>query len=314
MLLKLRLKIRNFIKKHKNKIIIILVIWAVVIVINYILGQQKDPIVLNTTYSPHEVLLKSDKEVPDTLQTKIEDLIDDYINKCTNKDFSGAFALLTDDCKKNVFDDSLDNFQRYAEEIFQTKKRYSIQNYSNYGDYYIYNVKILDDILATGLTNQTYAYYEEKMAIKENGDNLQLCVNDYMGYDELKKTGEDEYLKIRIEERIKYYNYETYVVRITNKTDKVAVLYDHIAGNEISGIVAEEGRSPSIVSENIILQPNETKTVRLTFQKFYDESNQMSQISFNKIRIMTDQYTGNEIEEEEQINKAEKIYSISVSL
>lgn len=311
MLLKWRLRIRNFIKKHRSKIIIILIIWAIILVINYLLGHKNNEVVLNTTYTPHEVLLKSDTKVPEKSQNKIEDLIDDYINKCNNKDFSGAFALLTDDCKKNAFEDSIEKFTEYAQELFPNKKRYSIQNYSNYGGYYIYNLKIIDDIITTGLTNQEYAYYEEKIAIKENGDNMQLCVNDYMGYEELKKTGEDDYLKIRIEDKIQYYTYETYTVKITNKTDKYAVLYNQTTGNEIHGLVAEENRTPSIVSEDIILGPNETKTFKLTFQKFYDETSKMSQITFNKIRLM-DQYIGARLTEEEQINNSYKVYSIAI--
>ncbi len=311
MFLKLRLKVRNFIKKHKNTILIIIVIWAIILAINFFLGLRKDEITLNTTYTPHEVLLKSDFEVPEKLQNPIEDLIDSYVNKCNEKDFSGAYALLTDDCKKNVFGDSEEKFKEYAEGIFPHKKRYSIQDYSNYGEYYIYSLKLIDDIITTGLTNQEYAYYEEKIAIKQNGDNLQLCVNDYMGYQELKNVAEDENLKIRVENKIQYYNYETYEIRITNKTDKIALLYDAVVGNEIYGVVGEENRNPSIVSSTVILDPNETRTFYLTFDKFYDSDIQITGLIFDKVRIMNE-YTGKEETEEEEISEADKIYSITM--
>ena len=251
--------------------------------------------------------------MPDDLKSPIDDLIYDYVNKCNNKDFSGAFALLTDDCKKNVFGDSEDKFKEYAESVFPNKKRYSIQSYSNYGGYYIYNIKIIDDILVTGLTNQEYAYYEEKIAIKQNGDKLQLCVNDYMGYDDLKKIAEDDYLKIRVENRIKYYGIEIYSVKITNKTDKQAVLFDNIVGNEIFLAVGDENRVTSQVSSTIILQPGETRTFKLTFSKYYDEESAVSELIFDKIRIMSN-YTGEEETEEEQTSKSERVYSISISL
>lgn len=313
MLLKWRLQIRNFFKKHKTKIFFVLIVWVVILVINYMLGHKKEVPTLNTTYTPHDVLLKSDYDVPEKLQNPIEDLIDDYINKCNNKDFSGAFELLADDCKRNVFEDSEEQFIKYASSIFKTKKRYSIQNYSNYGKKYIYNLKIIDDIIKTGLTGQEYAYYEEKIAIKENGDKLQLCVNDYMDYEELKKVAEDDNIKIRIEDRITYYEHETYTVRITNKTNKYLVLYDSLVGNELYLEIGNENRMPSKVSSTIALIPGETKTFQITFSKYYDEQTKDSGITFNKIRIM-ENYTGKEKSEEEELNKSEKTYSMGVPI
>ncbi len=314
MLLKWRLKIRNFFKKYKRVIFIVAIVWLIIIAINYLLGHKKEEKTLNTTYNPHEVLLTSETDVPEKLKTPIEDTIDDYVNKCNNKDYSGAFELLTADCKTHVFGDSLDNFTTYASSIFSNKKRYSIQNYSNYGQAYIYNIKLIDDIITTGLTNQSYAYYEEKMAIKEENGQIKLNVNDYMGYSELKRVAEDDYLKIRIESKEEFYSMEIYSIKITNKTDNKVVLYDGIVGNELSLVSENDERNPINVKEAIILDPGETKTFEVTFNKYYDESTKASDIAFNKVRIMTSQYTGTEQTEEDELSKAEKTYSITVSL
>lgn len=308
MFLKWRLKIRNFFKKYKRVIFIVLIVWLVIIAINFFLGRRSETPMLNTTYNPHEVVLTSDTEVPEKLQTPIEDTIDDYINKCNNKDYSGAFELLTTDCKIHVFGDSLDNFTTYASSVFPNKKRYSIQNYSNFGQAYIYNVKLIDDIIATGLTNQSYAYYEEKFAVKEEDGKIKLNVNDYMGFNDLKKVAEDDYLKIRVENKEEFYSFEIYSVKITNKTDKKIVLYDGIVGNELSLISGQDERNPINVKDTITLEPGETRTFEITFNKYYDESTKASEIAFNKIRIMTEQYTGTEETEEEELSKAERTY------
>lgn len=314
MFLELRLKIRKFFEKHKNKIILIAIIWIIILLINYFLSKRTPEVTLNTTYTPHEVVLDSDVEVPEKLQSPIEELIDDYVTKCNNKDFNGAYNLLTDDCKKYAFGDSLDEFTKYVEGIFNTSnKRYSIQDYSNYGEYYIYNIKIIDNIIATGLTGQEYAYYEEKIAIKDDGNTLKMSVNNYMEYDEPKKIAEDDNLKIRVETRLKYYQSEIYTVRITNKTDKIILLYDSVAGNEISLMVGENARNPIKVNSSIVLNPGETRTFKITFSKYYDEENKSSELNFNKVRIMTE-YTGQEETEEELLNKSEKEYSIGVTL
>lgn len=313
MFLKWRLKIRNFFKKYRKVILIVIVVWAVIIAINYYLKNKKEPEVLNTTYTPHEVLLKSDTEVPEKLQTPIEDLIDNYVNKCNSKDYTGAFNLLTEECKTYVFNDSLDNYKEYVDEVFDNEKRYSIQDYSNYGEYYIYNIKIIDNIIKTGLTNQTYAYYEEKIAIKQDGNTLKMSVDDYMDHEDLKKIAEDDYLKIRIESRENYYNSQLYTIRITNKTEKEVVLYDGIASNELAIESENDSRDASTVSATMALEPGETKTFKVRFAKYYDEKTKSTNITFNKVRIMNE-YTGKEQTEEEELNKAEKSYSISIPI
>lgn len=314
MFLKLRLQVRNFFKKHKNKIFIVIVIWVAILIINYLLGHQNQPQVLNTTYAPHNVVLLSDTEVPEKLQNPIEDLIDDYINKCNNKDYKGAYELLADGCKAHAFNNSLEEFTTYASSIFPEKKRYSIQNYSNIGDHYIYNLKLINDIITTGLTDESYAYYEEKIAIKQENNTLKLYVNDYMDSKELKNVAEDDYLKIRIESKEQYYDHETYTIRVTNKTDKNAVIFDGVVGKEIYLVSGTDQRAPSVVDRTLILIPGETKTVKVTFAKYYDESIPADHIIFNKIRIMSNEYTGNEETEEEQLNKAERVYSVNVPI
>lgn len=313
MFLKLRLKVRNFFKKNKNKIFIVLVIWIIILAINYLLGHQKQKVVLNTTYAPHNVVLLSDSKVPENLQNPIEDLIDDYVNKCNNKDYKAAYELLTEECKTHAFNNSLEKFTKYIDSIFAQEKRYSIQNYSNIGEQYIYNLKLINDIITTGLTDESYAYYEEKIAIKKENGQLKLSVNDYMGSKELKNVAEDDYLKIRIESKEQYYDHEIYTVKATNKSDKTAIIFDGLAGEEIYLVSETDRRALFNADTSLVLIPGETKTAKITFSKYYDETIPAEQIIFNKIRLISD-YTGNETTEEEQLNKAERIYSINVQV
>lgn len=314
MFLKWRLMIRNFFKKYRKIILIVIVVWLIIIAINQYLKYKVEPEVLNTTYEPHSVVVNSDEKVPEKMYSPIENLINDYVNKCTSKDYSGTFAMLTDECKTYVFNDSEDEFKKYAEAIFNNEKRYSIQNYSNYGGYYIYNIKIIDDIIKTGLTNQTYAYYEEKIGIKKVDDTLKISINDYLGHDELKKLAEDDYLKIRIESRENYYSSQLYTIKITNKTEKQVILYDRITSDELTIESENDSRDVTSVSSEIELAPGETKTFKVRFAKYYDEKNKATNITFGKIRIMGDAYTGEETTEEEELSKAEKKYSISIPI
>lgn len=313
MFTELRLKIRKFYRKYKNIIITVLVIWAIIFVINRILSRQPKENKLQTTVDTHTEVLKSDYKVPDKLKEPIENAFYDYVLNCNLKQYDKAYALLAEECKANVFDNDIENFKVYVDSVFNKQKRYSIQDYSNYGGFYIYNIKLIDDIITTGLTNTEYAYYEEKVALRENGDKIEMFVDNYLGTDELKRVAEDDNAKIRVESRVKFYSYEIYTIRITNKTDKDLVLYDGIIGNELFFEVGEENRTPFNVDRTMSLIPYETKTFQVTLGKFYDESAKVSAISFNKVRIM-DNYTGEELTEEEETSKASKLYSISIPL
>ena len=103
-------------------------------------------------------------------------------------------------------------------------------------------------------------------------------------------------------------------VKITNQTEKDMVLYDGIMENEISIVSGDDSRIPSSISSFIYLIPGETRTFKLEFNKYYDETNKIEKIGFNKIRIMNDDYTGKEKTEEEEASKAEKVYGMEIPL
>ena len=76
MFVKWRLKIRKFIKQNQKIILIVLIAWAIIIAINFMLGHRQEKEVLNTTYTPHNVVLTSTTKVPEKLEQPIENLIE----------------------------------------------------------------------------------------------------------------------------------------------------------------------------------------------------------------------------------------------
>jgi len=90
-------------------------------------------------------------------------------------------------------------------------------------------------------------------------------------------------------------------------------MYDSLVGDEIFLETGSENIMPSKINATMVLEPNETRTFEITFQKYFDEQTEDNYINFNKIRIMNN-YTGEEQSEEEEINKSDKIYSIGVPL
>ena len=91
-----RRSIINFFKKHGRKIIIVLIIWIIILVINYFVGKMEPELKIDTNYRPHKPIM-GDESVPEKLQTPIEQLIGSFIEKCNNKDYDGTINQKTID-------------------------------------------------------------------------------------------------------------------------------------------------------------------------------------------------------------------------
>lgn len=229
--LDLRLKVRNFFKKYKKLLIIIIIVWAIIIAINYFLKQLNENQKPTTTYEPNKAVM-DDSEVPKALQEPINNLIGEFVGYCNDKNYETAYSMIDADCKEISYP-TIDNFKAYVDNIYTTKKIYNIQNFSNVDNNYIYNVRILDDIMATGTNGNGYLYYEEKFVLKDTDQGLKLSIGGFIEKKDLNISTEDEYLKIEIPYKIVEYDTETYVVKITNRTQNPIVLLDDSISNEI---------------------------------------------------------------------------------
>lgn len=306
-----RLKIGRFFRNHKKTILIILIIWIVVLAINAFLKNYKPEDSLDATYKPHQSIIGSEQKVPQKMQEPINELIDTYFNYCQNKEYENAYNMLTDACKQ-VYFNTLDTFKEYVDVVFNEEKTYYIQNYSNYGDYYIYQVKIFENLMKTGLTGKDeVSFYEEKISIHEEDGTLKLGIRQYIKTDVMDDIYEDDYLKIWIEKRDVFYEQETYTVKIKNKSEYIAVLADGYENYEALLIVGSTTRDTSSDNLSMVIQPGETETYNINFVKFYDETYLSTGMIFNTVRILKT-YTGLEISRDYELKNAERLYSIQI--
>ena len=267
----LKLKIMRFFRKHKKTIGIALFIWVLIIVVNYFLIFYKFPLEIKTTYKPNVPVMGGDS-VPKALYDPIEELINEYITYCNNKDYESAYNMLSYSCKDELYP-TIEKFSEYVNRIFSTKKIYNIQNYSNEKNLYIYRVRILDDILATGMTGkEKLDYYEEKFVIKKVGDNLELAIGEFVSNDTVDQVYEDEYMKISILDKNVLYDKEIYTVKIMSRSEFVTVLADFTNEYEIVLDLENDKRNFSYKdSTPIVIMPYETKEFKFEFVKYFDE-------------------------------------------
>lgn len=316
-------KVLEFLKKYK-KIVIVLLIWLVIIIINFFIGKKNiNKNDMTNTYQPHESIMNSSVKVPDNLQPKIEQLIGEYVEYCNNKEYEKAYNLLTEECKKELYP-TLEDFTLHIKSIFDQYKVYSMQNYSNDKNLYIYRVTFFNDILSNGISrdNKDTQYDEEKFVIKNNNGNLSLSIGGFISEETLNKLYEDDNMRVYIEKRILKYDTEEYILKIANKSQYILYLSDYIHASDIqielpSGgtrnfYVSDDMKNNGYIQTDMYIYSQQIREYRLIFNKFYDESKDTKSINFNSIKLLTKIIDYDEMTQDSEY--VEAIYNTKIKL
>lgn len=311
----LRLKVRHFFRNHYKAIIIVITVFLVLVIINRFLISRRYNGEPKTTYNPNVPVLDSEEaSVPKEVVNEFDKFIEDYVGYCNNRNYVKAWNLISEDCRKNYFVNDYNEFVKYVKQKFDgNTKRYAVQNYSNIDGQYIYNVKIFDDYLASGLTNQRFTFQEEKFVIKYDKDNKLVCsVGNYMNSNKVQYMYSNDYLRVEVTEKIEKYSFIIYKMNFINRTNKTIVIKDGLAdGVEVGLVISGEVR-PTTENVAIVLQPGETKQVSLSFEKFYDSKKQPEGILLSSVRVM-ENYTGNPEKAEAEIENAVDKFSATIA-
>lgn len=292
-----RLKVRHFIRKNKRIIFILVMAWLIIFGINMYLRNRTVDLVPNYTYDAHSSVIDSTTSTPKSLQEPIEDIIDEYVGYCNEGNYQKAFNMLSEDCRKYSFDNSVEKFMDHVLVKMPTPKKYSIQDYSNVNyngrKMYIYEIKYIDDYLATGITNSTYSFTSENLTFyKDDEGELQMNSGNYIYHADIKSISENEYFKIDVIDKVVNYSIETYKVKLTNRSNYTVVVSDGEESDEVVLVLPNETRKRSDVSD-IVLEPQESITLDFTFPKFIDDGDESNSILFSSIRVM-EKYSGTE--------------------
>ena len=310
----LRLKIRHFFRKHKIAILVVILIWLVVFAFNQLMKIRPKSEKRTTTYAPTVSVMDNNSKVPTKVATKIESLIAQYVEYCNNGDFDKAYNMLSDDCKKYAYESDFSKFQKHVLKKMPTPKQYSIQDYSNENDRYIYQVRYFEDFISTGLTNSDYGYTEEKMIFTKSGSDLYMATGDFVDYRTYNDaTQETDYIRIEVLGNLVSYDNEKYTVKFKNKSDNYIVISDSQVSNEISISLKNEIRRPEN-SQFILLGPRQEREATFEFIKYYDDNDNVSSLNFNSIRVLKSYYSLSGTDEEIEQAIANAIANESVQI
>ena len=214
--------------------------------------------------------------------------IEQFVNFCNQQDLENAYNMLTNNCKEEMFSD-IDTFKNiYYESTFENKSKVvSIEKWTNN----TYMVKYTEDALATGKIATTKE--EQKLdyitVIEDEDNNYKLNINSYIGYEEIDKTKEDNNVTIEVLGKHTYMNYETYVVKIINKSSQDIIL-DDLENSESIYIEDNKGVKYSSYSGELTqsmmkVLKGHTKQLSIRFFSSYVSTKSIKQLVFSNCRI-----------------------------
>ena len=283
---KIIIAIRNFFRIYGKMIAIVFIIWFAIFMINQYLKSRGKEIKLEKGHNLNAPVMDDTKSVPQKEQNKIREIADQYFNLCLSKNYDEAYNMLSEECKSYVYENNVDNFKEYIDEIYDKENKiYSMQNYSNMGQTYIYVFTILDDIEATGTTGG-FDIYEERIAFIKRDNTYKISSQNYIQNQKIEKEQEDSFIKVEIKSKDELYDQEKYNLKITNKTSGEVVIADAAGKEQVELVVGNQYRpAKNLIGGNFYLEAGETKEMSFVFNKYFDDETEPSELRLNTVRI-----------------------------
>lgn len=281
---------------NQNKKSIWIAIIAIIILIIAI--QTINNIVKNRQENKENIIKINESEYRNNLNINVllteedvkEDvtlIIDQFIRYCNAGKIEEAYALLSEDCKQEMFP-TLQYFkQNYVDIYFFETKLYSKEKYRNQ----TYKIKLYNDIISTGKVEDTI---EDYYTIQKENNIIKLNISNYIGKKTLNKNNRDNDLRIVVLNKRIYKDYEKYEIEIENLTYKT-ILLDTKSSTKTMYLVGKNNvqyysLSHEVLTENLVVKPKATIKVFIKYTKEYNSNQTVYKLCFSDIVTDYDLY------------------------
>lgn len=252
-----------------------------------------------TIYKPKETII-SGSNVKEEKYEEDSNTVKEFVDYCNNGKVQEAYNLLTEECKENIYP-TLEKFkQKYCDIYFSEKREYSLQAWVNDGIHTTYQMRITNDILSTGAYEDGKAY-QDYITIVDDGENKKININSYIGRNEIYKTTELEGINIVAERVDVYADFEEYTIEVTNNTDNTIMLDSMQSPAYTLRVLAGDDKTyavriNSINYSKLLINPGETRKIKIEFSKKYGNSSASQQIMFSKVVKNYNEFINNKTE------------------
>ena len=296
MLRKLRLLYYN--NKEKIWVAIGIIVFVIVIIqiINYNIKKNREEELnnlgsnnyTNQTYLPSKSFpIMSGSKVSDEELEEDTNLIKEFIDYGNSNNVEGAYNLLSQECKDEMFSDIDRFYNNYFKNIFYEKKSYDLDTWDSTANRVTYRVKYLNDIMSTGKVNEEFI--EDYITIITENEEKKLNINEFIDEVEMEKEGNIDGLKASVISKCYYYDYEIFEITFKNETEG-QITIDSKDDTESVYIKDTNGVKYSwfgneIANQDLILEPGGSITLKLKFNKLYNQNRKDKTINFTDVLI-----------------------------
>lgn len=292
-------KLRRFIYQNKYQILGVLGIIAFILIIIQLMNlwarknnnseienRQQNTTIVNENNSGviSEKSAVTGKEVSKQQLDNETTAINKFMGYCNNQDFENAYNMITEECKKQMYN-SLDIFkQSYYKNVFNgEKKNFTIENWVKD----TYRVNITGDVLATGNVDE-YSK-QDYITVKQVNGEYKLNINNYIGYTEINKKTTEKNISMEVIGKNTYKDYETYTFNVTNNTGSVMQL-DNISNTESLYLEDSKGvkypyYNHELTTPMITVSAGQTKEITIKFYSSYVSTKKIERIVFSNIML-----------------------------
>lgn len=275
-------------------IIVIIFIFLVIRFFNYMAKSNNEAIkdsssnnnytnTIGTSTTPNKSAI-SNTSVDKTMYQKHENIISNFVELCNNKEIEKAYALLSKDCKEELYPNVQKFKASYYDGIFNKKRTYSIQNWQGK----IYIVRFPEDILSTGKVNSS-STIQDYITIVTEDENQKLNINSYIGKEQINKEFEQNNIKIKVTNKKSYMDYEIYDFEIENNIGDTIIMDPLVSTNTIfltdSKGIKHYAITNEIVKDEIIVKNTYRNKFSIKFDNPYIEGRTIEKITFENIAV-----------------------------
>lgn len=247
------------------------------------------------SYRNESKSIVTEGSVPEIYREEFGNIIDKFYTYCVNHQPERAYELLAPDTKKVLYPTESQFENLYYKEKFEGNKEYSFQSWTKSSDdIYIYQVKIFENMLATGKANE---YIEDYVTIVPVEDSYKLNINSYIGRKNIDQKQSNDLITVEVVVSDIYLNYEVYTLRIKNNTDQSILLDTRRKTNTVYITDNNGNKFESFLYENaqqdLVCKPQESKTIQIKFNDVYRSNINITSMNFTDI-VNYEEYEQNE--------------------
>ena len=230
-----------------------------------LISQEEEELPTQTKIGGEEIELEKTKENVKEIQ--------DFVDKCNNGDITGAYNMLTDDCKNALFPEEKLFKTGYYDTAFSEKKVVEMDNYITKDKRFTYVVRFYKDSLSTAKVS-SMSDYKDYITIDENKEKGKININSFIYSKQINQEKEVNGIKVKIISEEIYLENEKFNIQIENSTDK-DILID----------TNKKEKSVYVVSESNVTYGSNISEIANTLKKIPSNFYGTYKLQFNKSYI-----------------------------